>query len=459
MFDFLPILFSVYVIYALFAFFAFGKKIFSPSFIFSCSICLSLLFALIYSKSMKFSCNEKTFVIFTIAGFLFLAVEFISKIFLANDPKYKNGAPYRTIPKNKQKILYINNWVIITFLILALAYAVLAFISVRQSVSGGSLGDMMQKYKEMLLYSPSEIKYRFFISQIHKIVMSFSYICIFVFIYNWKVCGERFISIFRYLPIVVFFFVGSLLSQGARQPIVELVGFIAFIYFYFLWKTKKGKRVFLYIVLLIPAGIAAVYLFANTAALVGRTNVIKDPFRYFTEYYSGGFYYFNKHVEEYAFTEYFGQSSFSDIYSTLHSLGFIDESAVLAYHEFDKYGNTVTIFGRWYEDFGQAGVYIMTIIVSLFYSVLYYKNVFQKANPIGNHWHEIIYFKLLISIVWAGYDDRIRALISLNNILTILFMFILFKLFVRQETKTKKMFVKKVTKKIVVKQVSASELV
>ena len=101
------------------------------------------------------------------------------------------------------------------------------------------------------------------------------------------------------------------------------------------------------------------------------------------------------------------------------NLGLLPESARMAYHNFDKFGNTLSLFGRWYEDFGILGVVIMSVIVTALFSLAYEYLQRRSNGNIWTHVWTVIFITELIALVWAGYDDRIRSLLSFSQFIII----------------------------------------
>ena len=136
----------------------------------------------------------------------------------------------------------------------------------------------------------------------------------------------------------------------------------------------------------------------------------------------------------FAITEYFGQSSLSAIYYNFLIGKVLPDNVVdMTYHEFStEYGNTVTIFGRWYEDWGTSGVFIMISLIACFYSYFYYSNV---RNNSDNKFYGILYAKIILALAWAGYDDRIAPLLSVNIFSILFLMYLMYILIVIKKIK------------------------
>ena len=158
-------------------------------------------------------------------------------------------------------------------------------------------------------------------------------------------------------------------------------------------------------------------------------------FFYVGLYLSSGINFFNVIImPNPAITEYFGQSSLSAIYYNFLIGKVLPDNVVdMTYHEFStEYGNTVTIFGRWYEDWGTSGVFIMISLIACFYSYFYYSNV---RNNSDNKFYGILYAKIILALAWAGYDDRIAPLLSVNIFSILFLMYLMYILIVIKKIK------------------------
>lgn len=406
----------------------FNLKILSPSIIFTASFTLMLYLAYVTREMMGFSVSEKTFKVLAIGGLLFVINEFFvmfSHQLLHHKSLCNNFYTTKRVP------LYIKKSTLNYFLLIISFSFGLALLSILTSTSG-SVGNRMETYKNMMLYDTGNVKFRFLLNQLFKINTAISYVCAYIGIYNWLIIGEKFKKQVKYFFIVAIYIIYTFFSQGARQPAIEIVIFMFLMYF--AWKLKRSERRDLLKSvgrLVIMAPFAAV-LFTKTAELVGRRAAERQVLKYISTYFCGGLYAFNLHINEPARNKIWGQSSFADIYQILIKLGLVPDSYAASYHSFNLYGNTVTMFGRWYEDFGFIGVCIMTIIVSMFFSTLFYKYICPSVKNQELHLSKIIYGKLVIALVWAGYDDRIRALFSMSNILYVLLIIIVYKFFVER---------------------------
>lgn len=407
-------LMTIYMTYMLLAFLISNGKILSPSFIFSTSFTLMIVLAYIFKDRLGFEVNYLTFKIFATGGILFLISENIVKTFIHISKSKSYGNRKINIECEN---LYINKQIQHLLLVFMFLSLMLAVVVLFVNTSNGSFGSRMSQYKNALIYSANKVKFRTIVSLLYKINTGISYFCGYILIYNLSLNKIRLHDMKNYILIIITFGIFSTVSQGARQPLIEMVIFLPIVYASLHMHNRDKKKIYRLMRKVIPLLLLAVVLFYYTSTLVGRRQTKRGILEYLAVYICGGLYSFNLHANEPARNVYWGQASFADIYNLLIKMGFVPSEANMQYHTFDLYGNTVTMFGRWYEDFGQIGVYLMTILVAMFFSILFYTKIVPNANSYNeNHIKRMIYCKFIISLVWAGYDDRIRALLSLQTV-------------------------------------------
>lgn len=422
--DCLLLLLIVYIMYLLTAVMFSNGRLLSPSVVFSASFSFMLLLAYFYADVLGFRVNELTFLVMGFGGFIFVATEIVVQWFLQSKTKIKLSS------KANDEAIILPNRVIdffIVFLVLSTIFCIYVFFI---NTAGDSIEMRMIKYKFALLYDDSSIEYLTYISQLYKINICITYFCSYIFIYNCTHGNLGAVRKFKYISIIFLFCVYSVFFNAARQPVIEILLFLPLVYLSLHLKCRDKKYVISLMKKFVPALILSGIIFYYTATMVGRHETERGILEYIAVYFCGGLYSFNLHIDEPARNVFWGQSSFSGVYSVLIKLGLVSADADMGYHDFDLYGNTVTMFGRWYEDFGQLGVYIMSFFVSMFFSLLFYGKIVSDKNVIKiHHIERIIYCKFIISLVWAGYDDRIRPLFTtatVSFVIGILFLAIIF---------------------------------
>lgn len=426
--DCLLLLLIVYILYLLLSIIFSNGRLLSPSVVFSASFTFMLLLAYMFKEILGFRVNEATFQVLSFGGFIFVATEILMQWFLQR----KGNILCKSSTGNEIIALSDN---VVNFLIIFLGLSTIICIYVFFiNTTGESIAVRMIQYKFALLYDDSSVKYRVYMSQLYKVNMCIAYFSSYIFIYNLANNSISSIRKLKYISIIILFGIYSVFFNAARQPVIEILLFLPLVYLSLHLKRKDRKKVISLLKKTLPILILLGLIFYYTATMVGRRETERGVLEYIAVYFCGGLYSFNLHVYEPARNALWGQSSFSDIYGVLINLGIVSETADMRYHDFDLYGNTVTIFGRWYEDFGQLGVYVMTFLVSAFLSIFFYKKIVPEKNVFKvNHISKLIYSKFIISLLWAGYDDRIRPLFSVSTLCFVLGIILLWRIFISRK--------------------------
>ncbi len=172
-------------------------------------------------------------------------------------------------------------------------------------------------------------------------------------------------------------------------------------------------------------------LFTYTGNFVGRAKTQKSALQNVAEYACGGLYSFNLHIDEGASTKMFGEASLAYLYAIPQNMGLMPRTGDMIIGEFDLYGNTVTVLGRWYKDFGTFGVFVVTCLVSFLYSSMFYGKIIYSSNRVReHHLARIFYCQFMTGLVWAGYDDRIAALLASHTFTFLIFVAVLYRMLI-----------------------------
>ena len=420
----------LYISYAVIAFWLFNCNFLSPSFVFSMSLSAMLCLAYYAANNMEmlFAIKLETFTIFATAGFIFLATEFLFYSF--HTVNYIQHRPLKTLTDNPQPLL-INwqiQWAFTAFLFISLILAVKVLY---MNTSGGSWSQRMTEYKELILHQPEQLKMRFIMSQIYKVNLATMDLFGYVMIYNISMCKVSLKHSISYILDTFLFLIYSAITTGARQTSIEVLLFLMMIYVTINVKPEEKKQLWKFILKMLPFLILIASLFTFAGTLVGRTSV-RGGLQNIVEYICGGLYSFNHRLDKAASSKMFGEQSFAYIYAIPQNLGIIPRGPDnITFGEFDLYGNTITIFGRWYRDFGTTGVFVMTCLVSLFYSWFFYKKIIYSSNKLKEHHLARIYYcQFMTSLVWAGYDDRIATLMTMQTLVFFIMIAVLYKLLI-----------------------------
>lgn len=408
-----------YVIFVILGYKKFELPIISPTMITLVSLTIVIALGYCYRHEMGTDLYFYTFIVIALGGGAILGTGYVvqrwAKLNWGGQTSIEynfdsNRYPLVGIVKLPVRYKYISMYMI--FFILFSLFCV--FIN----TTGDSDVSRMTQYRNILLYPQQyyHTKTLIFInSQFYKIALILTYISAYVAIYNGVILDKPIFKGTGLIIILGLFCIGSSIAMGARQPAIETFIFMILTYLFFMVKEQYFDKIKNFLFKLIPITIISPFLYILYGILVGRHDGNNVTLQRVTELLAGGIYALNTHIWEPARTTYFGQSSFADVYDKLINFGLLPESARMAYHEFDKFGNTLSLFGRWYEDFGILGVIIMSIIVTALFSLVYEYLQRRSNDNIWTHVWTAIFLTELVSLVWAGYDDRIRALLSFSQ--------------------------------------------
>lgn len=429
-----------YVIFVVLGYKKFELPIISPTMITLVSLTIVIALGYWYRHEMGTDLYFYTFIVIALGGGAILGTGYVvqrwAKLNWGDQTSIEynfdsNRYPLVGIVKLPVRYKYISMYMI--FFILFSLFCV--FIN----TTGDSDVSRMTQYRNILLYPQQyyHTKTLIFInSQFYKIALILTYISAYVAIYNGVILDKPIFKGTGLIIIVGLFCIGSSIAMGARQPAIEIFIFMILTYLFFMVKEGYVNQIKRFLFKLIPVTIVSPFLYILYGILVGRQDGNNITLERIAELLAGGIYALNAHIWEPARTIYFGQSSFADVYDKLINFGLLPERARMAYHEFDKFGNTLSLFGRWYEDFGILGVIIMSIIVTALFSLAYEYLKRRSNDNIWTHVWTAIFLTELVSLVWAGYDDRIRALLAFSQFVIVgligLFIYVGYRVKIKQ---------------------------
>ena len=429
-----------YVVFVVLGYKKFELPIISPTMITLVSLTIVIALGYWYRHEMGTDLYFYTFIVIALGGGAILGTGYVvqkwAKLNWGDQTSIEynfdsNRYPLAGIVKLPVRYKYISMYMI--FFILFSLFCV--FIN----TTGDSDVSRMTQYRNILLYPQQyyHTKTLIFInSQFYKIALILTYISAYVAIYNGVILDKPIFKGTGLIIIVGLFCIGSSIAMGARQPAIEIFIFMILTYLFFMVKEGYVNQIKRFLFKLIPVTIVSPFLYILYGILVGRQDGNNITLERIAELLAGGIYALNAHIWEPARTIYFGQSSFADVYDKLINFGLLPERARMAYHEFDKFGNTLSLFGRWYEDFGILGVIIMSIIVTALFSLAYEYLQRRSNDNIWTHVWTAIFLTELVSLVWAGYDDRIRALLAFSQFVIVgligLFIYVGYRVKIKQ---------------------------
>ena len=419
---------SLFILFG-FAWLQSKRDVMSPSVLLCVSFVLGTTLYLLGSK--RTTIDELTFptvMLILSSILLFIVVEGITRFFIKGTHHYSDKQTYSAFQVPENFKLELKNSYLVILIILMLITAFIQVAVIRDYSGSGSLASMMSVYRtdSLMADAPKNV----FVDIFSRVVYGITPLFLFSLFYKKYVCNEKFKNIVLLAICAILYVVSIFLISGARGRVFSfLFQAIASIILCMKFgnkrigreRTYKGGRNWLKTVVLVA--IIGVPLFYYGGVFAGKDYTQVTPFQSVSNYFSYGLIRLNLIVKEgFTASENFGQWSFPGIYSLLEKFG-------MEYKNYDifpfygMFGNTVTIFGRWYVDFGVIGVYVMTAVVSLLYSTIFYKLKFSKSSRIA-FMYSLIYIFLIGNILMASYDDWVRNLTAINTIVQIVVLII-----------------------------------
>lgn len=425
-------------------------RLVSPSVIFSASFSVMLIFTNVFQEYFQFQIKAKTFWVMLIAGVIFLLTEHFYRLTVST---VRVRSPYRTRKQEQlhsltqNKPIEIQPFVQNVFLAIMIFGVFFAVFNLFYFAGGsGSWNAMMSAYRRTKLYTRGTARLQFtIVNQIVNIAVALAHVCTYILVYNRQVCGIPVLPQKRLALIALLFAPLTSISTGGRQATVELAIFIFIIVLLLAPMSKKKLKIWKLLLQGLVFLSVFFIVFTGAATLVGRVEKYRDPILYVADYLCSGLANFNQGIDSPSIHEYWGQATFANLYSLVNKFGLIPDEMVLSYHSSGWVGEyasstTVTIFGRWYEDFGTTGVFVMSGVVSLIFSYLMYSKILHKPSP--NLFH-IIFAQQAMALVWASYDDRFYSLLAVGNVIKLLLMAFFYWLTVGRGRRFKFVFGKK----------------
>ena len=428
----LLILSFLYLVYTAVSFWLFNGNFLSPSFVFSLamSITLCLAYYAAVDMEMLFAINLETFSIFAFAGFIFLATEFF--VYAMHTVKVLDGNPRLDSSdlNIKHQPLVIDKQFQVAFTLLLVVSFLFALVVLYLNSSGGSFSERMRQYKALVLHNQEALRLRFPVSQLYKINFTGINLYGYVMVYNLTLCNVKIREVLFYIIDSVLYALFASVYNGARVSAIEFFLFLIMIYIALNMRPKGRQKIYALIGKMLPVVVLIASLFTVTGTLLGRYSN-KPAMLNVVEYACGGLYAFNIHIDDGGSTKIFGGRSFAYIYSIFQKMGLMPEGATTTYAEFDLYGNTVTMFGRWHRDFGAVGVFVMTCLVSLFYSSMFYGKMLHSRNiKKEHHMARIFYCYFMTGLIWAGFDDRIATMMTVQTVIFLILTAVFYELLI-----------------------------
>ena len=433
-----PIIDVFFIVLIIFAFEVFILKVnyISPSFIFTSSFLMCLFSSVVISEYWGFYyLNRETAEIIIKSIFLFVLIEEIIRLL---------ALLFRSIPDKSNKYRYIYNREIAlpnSFLYLSIIISIIGLIwsgyYIYGYIKSGDWVRMMAEYKDVVNQDVQSFGVgRTILNQLMKASTVINYTFIFIFNYNSINLAlskkKRYLYILSFITFLLFRFFLS----GGRQGVFFFI--VAWLTCYYILSTynlprakvRKVNLKFLKILAVVLCVILPLFYYMGRMAGRKESDFVLEASM---AYLSSGIYGLESIVKDNYSSSYWGEVSFPNLYPMFKFIGIMPQNAEpIPFLPFFHHGNTVSILGRWYWDFGASGTYIMVSVTSCLYAILYYFGI-QNARFLKQRNILIIIYCVIVYVLYfAGYDDLFMNIISFNYFLIFVFVVGVYLLLVPQ---------------------------
>lgn len=312
-------------------------------------------------------------------------------------------------------------------------YRRLGQVASASGFGGVSLTEKIALYDKLIKFNPrrfSELNINLpgIVSNLAILTQAFGYLISYKIVQNY--ISNKTYRIFDFC--VVFLLVCQMYLGGSRSPIFRLVTFTLFI-FYILnlnrgYTKAQMRKVMMKIVKFI---IAFVALFSVSISLYGRT-VEYNTFHYLYIYLGAPLYNLDLFIQKAQFPvlqDYFGSQTFISFWNywlPRHgSQTIILKLPFIRYNGIYELGNVYTTFYQFLYDFGYIGVFVLTAIISIYYTTSY-RYVRNQSQVSSLKMNLFIYAYLFNDLIMLIFSNRFyETVLNINTIKTFIAVYLI----------------------------------
>ena len=366
------------IVFFIFQMYVFKNDILQPSIIVNFMFVIGVIFAIYSVDLWKIELSLDTVFVILSGVITFFIASFIIQKLLGQ--KEKIEYELRPITIKFWKIMLI---IIINIIVLIMHYNWLVEI-VNKHGGASDYSSMISLYRALITNSiESTSNMPFILRQLMRVTTATAYINLYIFINNIIVNKKNFKKYILYLIPVALYLVDSMLF-AARGYMINIV-LAGVVFWYILFSRKRGKfslnkYMFKRGVLIL---IIMMVLFVGLRQVVGRSMSYKaqsDPIYYISVYVGAPIRLLDDFIKNPMQTNdrLWGQETFNAFYNYIYSKSdnnakFNSGDLEFRYANGYNIGNVYTAFRTYLSDFGYLGMIICTAMVSMFYTIFYFK--------------------------------------------------------------------------------------
>ena len=397
------------------------KKIylFSPVSIIVFFLFFSSLISLIYLWTRSADISVLSFFVFLSLVFLISCIDILF-IFLRHkfikdkerEPRFKNPIDVSIIVVAVVTILFA----LVTYL---------QFKTIRTTcIKHGYEVDTISKFYSAMrsLYNSSLMNFSGILTQLLAAQKCLAYIFTIIAVYNF-VFNKKLVRVLSYIPAILVYIVSMFLTSG-RTELITFFAFLVLVVFFFYWDSFFSSKIEIicWSIIFVSIFVLLGYGFYEYAVLLGKKKINFISYAY--QYLGSPILAFNNalqgNVPNFS-SAYFGEHTLYFFYSLFSKMGInVPESTAINYALMPAAllenpvinTNIYTAWGRWYLDFGYAGMYILSIVWISLYSYVFYR-VVQKREM---NYFSMLYFFCIFPLWYFAVEDGFYSTFSLSFI-------------------------------------------
>ncbi len=369
-------LISLFVMFTI-SYYISGRDLLSPPCIICEGFIISVTFAMTNWAEWGLSSYSAVSVgILSLGIVSYLSGSYICYIGNSNFIRKQNNLD--SIRYNNTKPIELSTAKILICFLLGVITVYLQYSEVRKIVSGSSIAEVFLKYNSLLTNNMLSVEETgsFVVRQSIKLSYVVGLILIAILINNILVEGfkrKEFILLISIIPFLILNVVGS-----TRIGLLKYVAFILSC-FNICYHRRRGWKHSLrlkYVIYTIGFLVIVLIAFSRLRIILGR-GLRFSPLYYISVYAGGSIKAFDMYVGNgRSVSSVFGQESFNSLLSFLHRIGIVSDPYkrldFLNYNG-NYIGNVYTAFRRYYNDFGMAGVVLLSFVAGFLFTQLFLK--------------------------------------------------------------------------------------
>ena len=406
-----------------------NRDILAPDVLFIAGFVLAVIAALMNVKEWAINLSVTTIMIIIVGILSFMISGYIFRILHPD----KNSGKIRSEQLKEIKIPIWKNFIVISIGIITIVLYNKEIVRLAQYADPywEKLGAMVA-YKQAISYG--SVSVNSVINQMTKIVYSFGYIYMYIFMNNMFAADKnRKIrkNIQYVIPVVIF----SIMSiyKGNRSDIIGLVVMMIFLYYMFLhkqigWSKHISGKMLKKVLIVFCIAMVVFYYMKDYVGRVSSLNFLA----YITQYIGGSIELLDLYVKNSGIkhvTIPFSES-LTGLIIGLKKIGLT--SAILKKQLEFRYtptgiylGNVYTAFRRYYNDIGWIGVIMFPAILSWFMNKFYQKVKKYEGYSINTIFKTIVYASLIYVIPFQAMEDSFFInKITIGYLIELLLLFI-----------------------------------